>query len=84
MLHDEDYASEPIYVTLPVGITASSSSISIIDDSLVEGNENFMLAINSTALPMGFFVNDPYEATVIIRDNDGKLIGYFFILFLYK
>ena len=65
-------------------MTTASFNISIFDDILDESNENFMLNINSTALPIGFFAGNPNVATVTIRDNDGKLIRYFFILFLYK
>ena len=68
----------------PVGMTTASFNISIFDDSDVESNENFMLTINSTALSDGFSAGNPNVATVTIRDNDGKLIVYFFILFLYK
>ena len=80
---DEDYASGPYYVMFPVGMTIVSFNISIFDDTLDENSENFILTIDSTALPIGFFVSND-GATVSITDNDGKLIGYFFILFLYK
>ena len=52
----------------------ASFNISIFDDTVDENNENFMLNINSTSLPVGFFVGNPNVATVIITDNDGKLI----------
>ena len=38
-----------------------------------EGNENFRLTINGTALPDGVAPGNPDEATVTIVDNDGKL-----------
>ena len=69
---------------IPSGMTTDSFNISIFDDNEDENDENFMLTINSTALPIGFFAGNPYEATVTIMDNDGKLIVYFFILLIYK
>ena len=39
---------------------------------ILEGNENFMLTINSSSLPSDISVGDPGEATVIIVDNDCK------------
>ena len=73
---DDDYAPGPYYITIPVNTRMAPFNISIFDDTEDENNENFMLTVNSTALPAGFFAGNPYEATVTITDNDGKLIGY--------
>ena len=47
-------------------------NISINDDILFEGNENFMLTINPFPLPTGVSVGSPDQATVTIVDNDRK------------
>ena len=44
-----------------------------------EGNETFMLTIDSTSLPpTGVTVGDPGQATVTIVDDDGKQFHYHF------
>ena len=46
---------------------------------ILEGNENFMLTIDSNSLPAGgtIIVGDPGQATVTIVDNDRKLFSHF-------
>ena len=44
--------------------------VDIIDDSLVEGTENFVISGNATA--PASFVPDRDNATVTIMDNDGE------------
>ena len=46
-------------------------NVSINDDNVLEGNENFTLTINQSSLPDHITVGDPAQATVIIEDNDG-------------
>ena len=41
---------------------------------ILEYNENFNLAINSSSLPANIFVSNPDQATVTIVDDDGKQI----------
>ena len=66
-----DYDSGPYTVTFPAGVTSASFSIPINNDTILEGNENFMLTINQT-LPDGVTRGTPSEATVTIVDDDGK------------
>ena len=46
-------------------------NVSINDDDMFEGNENFTLAID-VSLPTGIMVGDPRQATVIIVDDDSE------------
>ena len=68
-----DYTSGPYSVLIPANVTRLSFNISITNDDDSEGNEYFRLTINSSSLPTGFLVSDPYQATVTIVDDDGKL-----------
>ena len=67
-----DYNSGPYLVTFPAGMTSVTFDIPINDDSILEGNENFMLTIDQPSLPEGVTVGEPNEATVTIVDNDGN------------
>ena len=66
-----DYTSGPYIVTFPAGITIASFGVPITDDMILEIDENFMLAINSS-LPNGVTVSAPSDATVIIVNDDRK------------
>ena len=46
--------------------------ISITNDNTFEGNENFILIINSSSLPSNITHGDPGQATVTIVDDDGE------------
>ena len=67
-----DYVSGPYTVVFLAGQTIATFDIPIVDDIIFEGNENFMLTINSTSLPSNVTVDNPGEATVTIVDNDCK------------
>ena len=69
-----DYGSGPYTVTFPAGVTSVPFNVSINDDMIFEGNENFTLTINSSSLPTGgtVIVGSPDQATVTIVDNDRK------------
>jgi len=69
---DVDYNSGPYTVTFPVGETSVPFDVPITDDITFEGNETFMLTINSSSLPSYVTVGDPDEATVTIVDDDRK------------
>jgi len=45
----------------------------IIDDSICELNEIFKLTIDTSSLLNGVFVDDPYQATITILDEDREL-----------
>jgi len=68
-----DYNSGPYTVTFPAGQTNAIFNVIITDDSILERNEIFNLTIDSDTLPNRVTVDSLYEATVTIRDNDGKL-----------
>ena len=65
-----DYTLGPHSVTFLAGVTSVPLNISINDDNIFENLEQFFVTINSL-LPTS--VTYPYEATVIIVDNDRKL-----------
>ena len=65
-----DYDSGPFDITFPAGETLAIFNVSIIDDNIMEGNENFTLSINSSSLPNGVAIGDPGHTTVIIIDDD--------------
>ena len=53
-------------------MTSVPFDIPITDDNVYEGNEDFILTIDSSSLPTGGSVGTPGQATVTIVD-DGKL-----------
>ena len=65
-----DYDSGPYNVTFSPGETLATFNVSINDDDVVEGNENFTLSIGASSLPNGVTVINPYQTTVTITDND--------------
>ena len=67
-----DYESGPYRVIIPAGQLSVQFDISIKDDNILEGDENFDLTINATSLPDYVVVTGPNQATVTILDNDGK------------
>ena len=68
-----DYESGPYTVVIPAGETRFSFAVPITDNDVLEGNENFNLTINASSLPNRVTVTNPYQATVTIVDNDGKI-----------
>ena len=69
-----DYESGPYTVIIPAEESSIQFDISIVDDDVLEGNERFNLIINSSSLPNHVTVTTPYQARVIIVDNDGELL----------
>ena len=47
-------------------------TVPINDDDTFEGNENFILTIDSSSLPNDVTVSSPGYATVTIIENDGN------------
>ena len=76
-----DYDSGPYRITIPAGQLSVHFNITINDDNILEGDENFSLTINATSLPSYVTVTDPYHTTVTILDNDGK---YHYIKYKYR
>ena len=67
-----DYTSGPYTVTIPAEQTTATFNVSITDDDTFEGNEIFMLTINSSSPPTGLTTGDPYQATVTIFEEGKK------------
>jgi len=67
-----DYDSGPYNVTFPAGETFAVFNVSINDDDIVEGNENFTLSVDASSLPNDVTVIHPHQSTVTITDNDCK------------
>ena len=68
-----DYNAGPYSVTFQARKTRASFNVTITDDTLVEGKENFTLSVDQSSLPDSVFISDHNEATVTILDNDCKL-----------
>ena len=56
----------------PAGVIVVSLNISIVDDSLLENDEEFVLIIGPFQPPR-VVVSNLHQATITIMDNDGKL-----------
>ena len=67
-----DYDSGPFDITFPAGETLAVFNVSIIDDNIMEGNENFTLSVDPSSLPNSVTIGDPGHTTVIIIDDDSK------------
>ena len=72
-----DYGSGPYTVTFPAGATSVPFNVSINDDTILEGDEDFMLTIDPSSLPpTGVTVGSPDQATVTIVDDEGGKMKY--------
>jgi len=69
-----DYDSGPYTVTFSSGQTRAPFVVPINDDNILEGDENFTVAIVGNALPDVVTRGSPASTTVIIVDDDGKLL----------
>ena len=67
-----DHDSGPYTVIFPAGQTQASFSVPLTKDNYYEGNENFVLVINSLSLLSRVTPGSPSQATVTIVDNDGE------------
>ena len=67
-----DYGSGPYTVTFVAGQTHNVFNVPLNNDGYYEGNENFVVTINSSSLPSRVTPGNPSQATVTIVDNDGK------------
>jgi hypothetical protein len=62
-----DYTALGNTVTFAAGSAVATKTVSVIDDTLVEGNETVVLTLGSGA---GYTVGSPASATVTIKDDD--------------
>ena len=67
-----DYTSGPYTITFLPGQTSATFDVPINDDNIYEINEDFMLTIDETSLPIGITCGSPGEVAVTIVDDDGK------------
>ena len=74
-----DYSSGPYTVTFPAGQTRAKFYIPINNDSMFEGNGNFMLIIDSLSLPNGIITGNPAEATVTIMEKGDQFVFLSFV-----
>jgi len=69
-----DYPSGPYNVVFPAGQTSALLNVTIHDDSTLESNENFTLIIDPSLLPGIVNLGDPNHTTIIIVDDNSKII----------
>jgi len=74
-----DYTAGPYNVTFPAGQINVSLDITINNDNILEGNETFTIEIDSPSLPTGVTVGGTSQATVVIDNDDCKLICAFLV-----
>ena len=82
---DDDFncTFHTLLVPFPINATFATLNVSLIDDTILEGNESFTVTIDSSSkLPSGVTVGVTNEATVTIVDDDGKYVAicYYMIL----
>lgn len=69
-----DYSISGSTVSIPAGQTTASIPVTIVDDALAEGNEQFSVVLSS---PANAALGSPATTTLQIIDNDGlPLVGF--------
>ena len=61
----------PYNVSIIAGQTHVIFEVSVVDDTLHEGNESFTLEIVPTSLPDKIMIRNPDRTSITIVDNDG-------------
>ena len=56
------------------GNTTGFMNITLNDDILQEGTEEFNLTIDPSSFPVGIFPGNHTEALVVVIDNDGNYV----------
>ena len=75
-----DFDNSPFIITIPAGMTRAMVSIPIVNDTIVEGDEDFDVVLQPGSPGIG--IGTPGRAVVtIIDDNDGKdyMVVYFVV-----
>jgi len=72
---NDDYMPVTRLLVLPPGQTVITSTVNIINDSSVEGDETMLLTLGT---PVSAMLSWPYSATLIIEDDD-RLVGSVFL-----
>ena len=66
-----DYVIGPYSITLSAGSTTASFNVSIIDDSVLESEESFTLAIDPSSLHSRVTAGDSNSSRITIMDDEG-------------
>ena len=69
-----DYGSGFYNIKIPTGSANVTLNISIIDDLVLEGNEEFYLIIDQSSSFSGVIIGNPNKVVVKIIDDDCKCI----------
>ena len=70
-----DYMSGPYIITITAGLTSVLFNVTINDDNIHEGIEEFNLIIATTQdLPDRIYFGENLTATITIEDNDGMSV----------
>lgn len=67
-----DYSSLPTSVVIPVGQASVTIPVTVLDDTLIEGNETVILSLASGN---GYIIGSAATGTVTIADNDTLIDG---------
>ena len=70
-----DYTSGPYTVTIPAGQTTATFDVTINNDNILEGDEDYVLTISLSSPPTGVTVGTPDQATVTIKNDDCKSLS---------
>ena len=68
-----DYRSGQYNVTIPINSARATLNISIVDDNLFEGDEEFYLTIDKSLSFYEIIIGSPNRAIVKIFDNEGEM-----------
>ena len=64
-----DYVAGAGQLTFPIGVTATTFAVSLLDDALAEGDETVLLTLHS---PVHAMLGSPASATLTLIDDDGQ------------
>ena len=67
-----DYVSGPYSVIFSTERTTASFNVTIITDTVLESNEEFILTIDPLSLPSNVIVGSSDQSRCIIVDDEGK------------
>ena len=76
-----DYLYGVYTVTFPANVTSQTVDIPICDDSVLEQDEMFSLAIVSNSHPDNVTNGSPENVSITIVDNDRKLLNRNYMLY---
>ena len=69
---NDDYGPGPYNITFSAGVTVVTFDAPIINDSILEGDEEFLLVIDQASLPSCVIRGDPGAVVMRIVDDDSK------------